>query len=75
VARNERDTPDPVTFETDTEPDPLVLDESPKRPKESDPLPESDPAPERPYEEAITDEHRAHLEEFGIRIPKPKDKK
>lgn len=37
--------------------------------KDSDPIPESEwapPAPERSYADAITDEHREHLAEFGM---------
>lgn len=68
-----QDIPEPMPTEMG-DVDPLVLDDSPKNPKESDPLPESEwapAAPERPYAEAITDEHRAELAEFGIRVEKP----
>jgi hypothetical protein len=69
----EIDEPQPMPTEMG-ETDPLVLDDSPKNPKESDPLPESEwapAAPERPYSEAITPEHREELASFGIRIPEP----
>lgn len=67
------DIPEPTPTEMG-DADPLDLDDSPKTPKESDPIPESEwapPAPPRPYAEAITDEHRQHLRENGIRIANP----
>jgi hypothetical protein len=54
-----------------------VGDDSPKKknePKEIEVDYMADAPKERPYEEAVTDEHRAFLREHGVIIPEPKGK-